>query len=70
MTEGEVKVYKVHTWYGKLLTKDGLSAKCPICGVISNLFLCYKNSGGTSVNQSLGYCGHNAEGYFEIREQL
>jgi len=62
-----LEIYKINSWYGRLTTKDGLSAKCPICGIISNLYPCYQNSKGSAVNQSLSYCGHDADGYFNIR---
>ena len=70
MSEMKIEIHRIDSWYGKLITKDGLSAKCPTCGVTSNLFPCYENSEVTSVNQVLGYCGHNAEGHFEVREKL
>lgn len=52
------------------MSGDGLSAKCPICGVISNMYPDYSNGSGTTINHNLTYCGHKAEGYFEIGEKL
>ena len=42
--------------------RDGLSARCPICGVISNLRPDYGiNESGTAVLHRLSYCGHLLE---------
>ena len=68
--ERSPKIYKSIQWYGMLKTKDGLSAKCPICGVTSNLWPDFKGSLDTSITQRLSYCGHKAEGYFQIREEI
>lgn len=65
-----MEIYKIYSWYGKLMSGDGLSAKCPICGVISNMYPDYSNGSGTTINHNLTYCGHKAEGYFEIGEKL
>jgi hypothetical protein len=40
------------------ISPDGLSAKCPICGVWSNFFPDYPLGSSTAVVHVLGYCGH------------
>lgn len=41
-----------------LMSSDGLSAKCPVCGVWSNLFPDYNSGENTAVIHALTYCGH------------
>ena len=47
---------------GLIRSSDGLSARCPICGVISNSHPDYEiEESGTNVLHRLSYCGHLLE---------
>jgi hypothetical protein len=67
----EIAIIKSTVVNCKILVRGSpLAAVCPTCGVISNLFPDFENSEGTFVAQKMGHCGHDAEGYFEIKERL
>ena len=52
-----ITIIKDPVVYGILWVERNL-VKCPICGVVSNLYPAYKEEGGTAVVQRLTYCGH------------
>jgi len=64
------KIDDIKDTNGTLMSRDGLSAKCPICGVWSNLWPDYQASEGTALIHRLSFCDHPAVGHLEIRETL